>query len=47
MIPFSTLSQRHLVFAYCAVWILQFGYGAWLALQWRKSAPKKTTEPRQ
>ena len=37
MIPFSTLSERHLVFAYCAVWILQFGYAAWLAVQWRRS----------
>jgi hypothetical protein len=48
MIPFSTLSERHLVYAYCAVWILQFGYGAWLALQWRRSREqavgKKTTE---
>ena len=48
MIPFSTLSQRHLVYAYCAVWILQFGYAAWLAIQWRRSgtppADKKTTE---
>jgi hypothetical protein len=25
-IPFATLSQRHLVYAYCAVWLLQFGY---------------------
>jgi hypothetical protein len=47
MIPFSTLSQRHLVFAYCAVWILQFGYGIYLVVQWRKSAPKKTTEQAQ
>ena len=45
MIPFSTLSERHLVYAYCAVWILQFGYGTWLAIQWRRSGPgKKTTE---
>ncbi len=48
MIPFSTLSERHLVYAYCAVWILQFGYGAWLAVQWRRSGrkagSKKTTE---
>jgi hypothetical protein len=43
MIPFSTLSERHLVFAYCAVWTLQFGYGAWLAVQWRRTG-KKTTE---
>lgn len=47
MIPFSTLSERHLVYAYCAVWILQFGYAAWLAVQWRRSKlphNKKTTE---
>ncbi len=47
MIPFSTLSERHLVYAYCAVWILQFGYAGWLALQWRRSklsSNKKTTE---
>ena len=48
MIPFSTLSERHLVYAYCAVWILQFGYGGWLAIQWHRSriqtGSKKTTE---
>ncbi len=37
MIPFSTLSERHLVYAYLAVWSLQFGYAAWLALQWKKT----------
>jgi hypothetical protein len=36
-IPFSTLSQRHLVYVYVVVWALQFGYGAWLLVQWRKS----------
>jgi hypothetical protein len=48
MIPFSTLSERHLVYAYCAVLILQFGYGTWLAIQWRRSGKeltgKKSTE---
>ena len=39
MIPFHTLSERHLVFAYLAVWILQFGYGLWLLVQWRKTKP--------
>jgi hypothetical protein len=33
-IPFNTLAQRHLVFAYCVVWLLQFGYGAWVAINW-------------
>lgn len=37
MIPFHTLSQRHLVYVYAVVLILQFGYGAWLFVQWRKS----------
>jgi hypothetical protein len=37
MIPFHTLSQRHLVYAYCVVALLQFGYATWLALQWHKS----------
>jgi hypothetical protein len=36
-IPFQTLSQRQLVYVYCIVWLLQFGYGGWLAVQWRKS----------
>jgi hypothetical protein len=47
MIPFSTLSERHLVYAYCAVWVLQFGYAGWLAVQWGRSRlpqDKKTTE---
>lgn len=36
-IPFHTLSERHLVYAYVAVWLLQFGYAAHLLIQWRKS----------
>jgi len=36
-IPFHTLSERHLVFAYCAVWALQFGYAGWLFTAWRRS----------
>jgi hypothetical protein len=39
MIPFATLSQRHLVYVYVVVWVLQFGYGTYLAVQWRKSRP--------
>lgn len=37
MIPFSTLSERHLVYAYLVVWIAQFGYAGWLAIQWKKT----------
>lgn len=37
MIPFHTLPQRHLVYAYCAVWLLQFGYGTWLFTAWRRT----------
>jgi hypothetical protein len=36
-IPFHTLGQRHLVYAYCVVWLFQFSYGIWLAVQWRKT----------
>jgi hypothetical protein len=39
MIPFQTLGQRHLVYVYVIVWVLQFGYGAWLFAQWRKTKP--------
>ena len=35
MIPFHTLGQRHLVYAYCAVWLLQFGYAGRLLHAWR------------
>jgi hypothetical protein len=37
MIPFHTLSERHLVYAYLVVWLFQFGYIGWLVAQWRKS----------
>ncbi len=37
MIPFHTMAERHLVYVYVLVGGFQFGYGAWLAVQWRKS----------
>ena len=37
MIPFHTLAQRHLVFAYAVVFLLQAGYATYLAIQWRNS----------
>ncbi|MFC6644794.1 hypothetical protein ACFQBQ_04140 [Granulicella cerasi] len=36
-IPFSTLSERHLVYVYLVVWILQFGYALWMWSAWRKT----------
>jgi hypothetical protein len=42
MIPFHTLSQRHLVYAYLAVFLFQFGYIAWLVVQWRASRENKS-----
>jgi hypothetical protein len=42
MIPFATLPQRHLVYAYLVVGLLQFGYAAWLAVQWRASRLLRT-----
>ncbi len=38
-IPFDTLSQRHLVYAYCAVWLIQGGYAVWLWSRFRKEQP--------
>ena len=35
VIPFHTLSERHLVYVYCIVWLLQFGYAGWLFRAWR------------
>ncbi len=35
MIPFHTLAQRHLVYVYLLVWLLQFGYAGWLVNAWR------------
>ncbi len=37
-IPFHTLGERHLVFAYCAVWLLQFGYAGRLLVAWRRTS---------
>lgn len=33
-IPFSTLAQRHLVYVYLIVWLLQFGYAILIAAKW-------------
>jgi len=41
MIPFQTLAQRHLVYAYAVVALLQAGYGIYLAIQWRHSRSYK------
>ncbi|MDE1161427.1 MAG: hypothetical protein PW792_05705 [Acidobacteriaceae bacterium] len=38
-IPFSTLSQKHTVYAYVVVWVLQFGYALWLYAAWRRTRP--------
>ena len=32
----NTMEGRHLVFAYAAVILIQGGYFAWVAAQWRK-----------
>jgi hypothetical protein len=44
MIPFHTLSQRHLVYAYVVVATLQCGYGLWLAIQWRATRKHPSDE---
>lgn len=35
-IPFATLAQRHLVYAYATVWLLQGSYAVWLWMRFRK-----------
>ncbi len=30
----SSLAARHLLYAYVSVWLIQGGYGAWIAWQW-------------
>jgi hypothetical protein len=37
VIPFHTLAQRHLVYAYLVVALLQIGYATYLAIQWRRT----------
>jgi hypothetical protein len=36
-IPFETLSQRHLVYAYAAVILIHAAYATWLLTAWRKA----------
>ena len=31
----STMASRHLVFVYAGVWLIQGGYLAWIAWNWR------------
>jgi len=33
-----SLEQRHLLYVYVAVWVIQGGYAAWLAWQWRQAS---------
>jgi hypothetical protein len=48
MIPFHTLAERHLVYAYLAVALLQISYATYLAIQWRATrafASRETPSP--
>lgn len=40
----QTMEGRHLVYAYGTVLLLQFGYAAWIAVQYF-GADKKSTKP--
>jgi len=31
----SSMEARHLLYAYVAVWLIQGGYAAWIAWQWK------------
>jgi hypothetical protein len=49
MIPFHTLAERHLVYAYAVVALLQGGYATHLFLQWRatRNFASLDTKPRR
>jgi len=32
-----SMEQRHLLYVYVAVWVIQGGYAAWVAWQWRRA----------
>ena len=32
-----TMAQRHLLYVYVTVWLVQGGYAAWLIWQWRRT----------
>jgi hypothetical protein len=38
-----TLAQRHLLYAYVSVWIIQGGYCAWVAWNWIRSSDKSSS----
>jgi hypothetical protein len=33
----SSMEAHHLLASYLVVWLIQGGYAAWIALQWRRS----------
>ena len=35
----SSLAAHHLLYAYLTVWIVQGGYCAWVAWQWKQTKP--------
>jgi len=32
-----SMAQRHLLYVYVVVWVIQGGYAAWVAWQWRRA----------
>ncbi len=35
-IPFSTMQEKHLVYVYVGMWVLQLGYLGWMVRGWLK-----------
>jgi hypothetical protein len=40
----NSMSARHLLYAYCSVWLIQGGYCAWIAWQWMHAKKGSPTE---
>jgi hypothetical protein len=38
----SSMEARHLLYAYVAVWLIQGGYAAWIAWQWKRTRTLST-----
>lgn len=36
-IPFGTMQERHLVYVYVGMWVLQGGYLGWVVWAWFKA----------
>lgn len=41
----SSMAAHHLLYAYLTVWLIQGGYCAWIALQWKRTKADSRVAP--